>query len=173
MPGQDLVLVINSGSSSVKCKVFAMPGEQVQFSGQVDGIGIGGNGAQALLTAGQSRGLQLERSVDCGDHGRAIELILDLLASDEYGLGNDFSRICVAGHRVVHGGNRFCAPVMVNEPLIDELAGLSELAPLYIPINVLCIRACREKLPKTPMAACFDTAFSHDMPEYARLYPVP
>lgn len=77
------------------------------------------------------------------------------------------------GHRVVHGGESFFKPVVIEGDVVGELETLRELAPLHIPINVECIRACRRLLPDVPMAACFDTAFSHDMPAHTRLYSVP
>lgn len=85
----------------------------------------------------------------------------------------DKQNIRAVGHRVVHGGERFIAPTLLNDAVVEEVESLSHLAPLHNPANVLGIRAGRDSLPDVPHIAVFDTAFHHAMPHHASLYAVP
>jgi acetate kinase len=167
------VLVINSGSSSVKYKLFAMPEQRLLASGQVEGIGIGNAGKKAVLMHRSAQEDEVRQTFECRDHAAAVRRFFEVLSASDSAKPGRQTAVDLIGHRVVHGGSRFVSPVMLREDVIQDLERLSELAPLHLPNNVKCIRACAELLPKTRMAACFDTAFSHDMPDHARLYPVP
>ncbi len=136
-----IILVINSGSSSVKMALIEMA------SGQ----------------------LKAEAMSEClGDVAVVIGQMLDKLL-----LREDKSLISAAGHRVVHGGERFIKPSLLNESTINEIESISYLAPLHNPANLQGIREAMKQLPHIPHIAVFDTAFHHAMPPHASLYAVP
>ncbi|MBS3754363.1 MAG: acetate kinase [Desulfobacterales bacterium] len=167
------VLVINSGSSSVKYKVFSMPEERLLAAGRVENIGIGNSGSKAVLIQNHPDLAQFREGFHCTDHADAVSRILTFLNTEASGLPGGTAEIGMVGHRVVHGGTRFSKPVIISDNVLAGLEQLTGLAPLHIPLNVACIKACREVLPEMPMAACFDTAFSYDLPHKSRFYPVP
>lgn len=167
------VLVVNSGSSSVKFKLFAMPEQSLMASGHVEGIGIGNSGSRALLVCSRPGMDELKEEFECRNHSGAVKRLYEVLILSVPPVAGNGKTVDLIGHRVVHGGERFFEPLMIEDDIIRELESLDELAPLHIPINVMCIRECRKLLPEMPMTACFDTAFSHDMPTHTRLYPVP
>ncbi|MCF8036859.1 MAG: acetate kinase [Desulfobacteraceae bacterium] len=167
------VLVINSGSSSVKYKVFSMPEERLLAAGRVENIGIGNSGSKAVLIQNHPEPGQFREEFHCTDHADAVSRIFAFLDTNDAGMPGGTAEIGMVGHRVVHGGSRFSKPVIISTDVLAGLEQLAELAPLHIPLNVACIKACREVLPETPMAACFDTAFSYDLPHKSRFYPVP
>jgi acetate kinase len=125
------VLVINSGSSSVKYQVISLPSQRVVEKGQRDRVGIAGG--------------------DFADHTEALGDIFTSLP--------DTLTIDVVGHRVVHGGSEFREPVIVSDKVLERLETLSRLAPLHNPPNLDGIRAARSVLPEVPQVAVFDTAF--------------
>ena len=139
------VLVVNSGSSSVKYQVIALPSEEVLDQGHRDRVGIPGG--------------------DFSSHTVAIRDILDALPP---GL-----EVTLVGHRVVHGGSRFVEPVVIDDPVIDAIAELSTLAPLHNPANLEGILAAREVLPDVPHIAVFDTAFFASLDPAAYTYALP
>src|SRR5690606_24266931 len=102
------------------------------------------------------------------DHDAALALLLERLG--EAGLTAD---LAAAGHRVVHGGRAFTAPVRLGDGEIEALAGLVPLAPLHQPHNVAAIRALRARLPDPPQVACFDTAFHATQPPEAARFALP
>ncbi len=167
------VLVINSGSSSVKYKIFSMPEEALLAAGRVENIGIGNSGSKAVLIQNHPDLAQFREEFHCTDHADAVSRILAFLNTAVSGLPGGIAEVGIVGHRVVHGGTRFSKPVIISDDVLAGLEQLTGLAPLHIPLNVACITACMEILPETPMAACFDTAFFHDLPHQSRFYPVP
>lgn len=142
------VLVINSGSSSLKYQVRDTDTQEVEANGQIERIGEGA-GAPA-------------------DHGEAMELVAAALERELAGKPLD-----AVGHRVVHGGERFGEPVLVNNEITRSIERLNPLAPLHNPANVLGIRAITAKWPELPQVAVFDTAFHRTLPEHAWRYAVP
>lgn len=141
-----LVLVINSGSSSLKYQVRETGTDEVLLSGVVERIG----------------------GTEVPDHAAALETVQVHL---QRVLGE--RRIEAVGHRVVHGGERFAAPVLITHEIVRAIERLSPLAPLHNPAAALGIRALLEAWPKLPQVAVFDTAFHRTMPEYAWRYAVP
>jgi len=145
------VLVLNSGSSSIKYQLFAMPEAQVLASGLVERIG-------ELVP----------------DHGVGLRQIMALLTTGANAPLADISELGAVGHRVVHGGERFAETVAIDDDVIDAIAANAALAPLHNPPNLLGIRVARELLgPSVPQVAVFDTAFHHDMPPHAYRYALP
>ncbi|MEV8145559.1 acetate kinase [Specibacter sp. NPDC078709] len=142
------VLVINSGSSSLKYQVRDTDTNEVAANGLIDRIGEGAGGP--------------------ADHGEAMNQVAAALDSELAQKPLD-----AVGHRVVHGGERFSEPVLINNEITRAIERLNPLAPLHNPANVLGIRAITAKWPTMPQVAVFDTAFHRTLPEHAWRYAVP
>lgn len=159
------VLVINSGSSSLKFQIT----DPVEDSPVAVGVvaRIGSQQAEFSLSAGEQKtsGVCMAE-----DHAEAFRVMSDLLA--EAGLGVLQSGVVAIGHRVVHGGQMFSEPAAVNEELLQQVEALTPLAPLHNPANVVGMRAAQELFPGLPQVAVFDTAFFAGLPEDAAIYAV-
>ena len=107
------------------------------------------------------------------EHQTAIEYILGVLTSKEYGAVKSLNEINAVGHRVVHGGEQFNSSVLITDEVIRKIEDCIELAPLHNPPNLAGIRAISELLPEVPQVAVFDTAFHQTMPEHAYMYGIP
>ncbi len=162
------ILVLNSGSSSVKYQVLDMEGEQVLARGMVERIGLAGS---RLKHRKGDRELVVEEEIK--NHSGAIELILKYLTHPEYGAIKDPGEIGAVGHRVVHGGEKFSGSVLITDEVIESIRECIPLAPLHNPANLAGILAAREKLPGKPMVAVFDTAFHQTMPPHSYMYALP
>jgi acetate kinase len=166
----DVVLVVNAGSSSLKFSVYepADGGEPaLLLKGQMEGIGV-----HPHLAARDRDGKSLidksfERS-EIGGHDAAIAAISQFLRSRSADL-----RLLAVGHRVVHGGPDFAAPVLVDAGVLEKLDELSPLAPLHQPGNLAGIRAVAARQPHLPQVACFDTAFHRGHSELAERFALP
>ena len=163
------ILVINSGSSSVKYKFFDTTRRICQAEGQVERIGLAGS----LLHHRRHDGKSLRRGVDALDHARAIEIVISTLLDREHGVIADLREIDAVGHRVAHGGEKFTSSVLVTPEVRESIKECIELAPLHNPHNLRGIDACSSLLPGVPQVAVFDTAFHHTIPKYAYLYALP
>ena len=163
------ILVINSGSSSLKFDVFELGEgrEESLVKGLVEGIGE----ETPKIRLKSAKGKQDPTAIAAVDHkealGAAMEAIRRTLTPD----GEAFVPDAI-GHRVVHGGSQ-CASALVDDALLKILDGYCALAPLHNPPNLTGIRACLELFPGVPNTAVFDTAFHATMPDYARLYGLP
>ena len=151
-----LVLVINSGSSSLKYQVRDVESHSVLTEGLIEKIGMG-NGGEG---DGEIEGPR--------DHAAALEQVD---AAIHEVLGD--RKLDAVGHRVVHGGERFGEPVLIDNEITRAIERLNPLAPLHNPANVLGIRAIARKWPDMPQVAVFDTAFHRTLPEHAWRYAVP
>ncbi|HME78468.1 MAG TPA: acetate kinase [Mycobacterium sp.] len=160
-----VVLVINSGSSSLKYQLVDPDSGASRAVGIVEQIGEQSSSAQ--LDAGKHH---VERVGRVAEHDAALRLAFDLLA--EAGIELTSCGLMAVGHRVVHGGNDFYRPTLVDDALIAKLKELSPLAPLHNPPAVLGIEVARKLLPDTPHVAVFDTAFFHDLPPAAATYAI-
>jgi acetate kinase len=160
------VLAINCGSSSLKFEVVETAAEGRPARGAVERIG-----ADAELSATGPDGQDIRRAVPAADHGRAAHLVLDWLRqAGQLSAGG----IAAVGHRVVHGGDRFVAPVLIDAAVLAAIQALEELAPLHNGPALAAITAARTALdPSVPMVATFDTAFHADMPPRAARYALP
>ena len=158
------ILVINSGSSSVKFQLFDMEdGEHRLVKGIADRIGL--DDSFVRLEGDGADGKR--RAAPLPDHRAALQAMADALRSGPR------REIDGVGHRVVHGGEAFRALILIDEDVLGMLHQLSVLAPLHNPPNILGIEVCREVLPEVPMAAVFDTALHQTMPAKAYLYGLP
>ena len=159
------ILVINSGSSSLKYKLFDMEEERELAAGLIEKIGEAEG--HALLKAGTF----IEHSDPLADHSAAFDLMTrDLVAS---GVITSLKDVDAVGHRVVHGGEKFSAPILINEEVTATIEALIPLAPLHNPANLMGIEAARKAAPGIPHIAVFDTAFHQSMPKHAYLYALP
>lgn len=162
------ILVLNSGSSSLKYQLFNVDGDKydVIAKGVADRIGINGSSIEIKFPNGEKR----KREVELPTHNEAInEVIAELLN----GALNSMDEIDAVGHRVVQGGDIFKNSVLVTDSVIDQIESLAELAPLHNHANVLGIKAVEKLLPKVPQTVVFDTAFHQTMPKEAFLYALP
>jgi acetate kinase len=163
------ILVLNSGSSSVKYQFIETDTRVVLTKGIVERIGMDG----ALLTNRRSDGDEIKITGDILDHTTAIEYILAVLLSKQHGVIREKSEIDAIGHRVVHGGETFTQSVLITPEVIKGIQDNLELAPLHNPHNLRGIQACKIHLPTTPQVAVFDTAFHQQMPQKAYVYGIP
>lgn len=163
------VLVVNSGSSSIKYRLFNMTDESLLAKGLVERIGISGS----LITHYPAGKDIMKKEIDIPDHRRGIELVVEALLNHNHGVIKDISEISAAGHRVVHGGEKYSGSVLINQDVMETLNKYIELAPLHNPPNILGIKVCQELLPDTPQVGVFDTAFHQTIPERAYLYGLP
>ena len=166
------ILVINSGSSSIKFELFNMPSQRVEASGALSRIGevAGVQGAELSLKVG---GTAREVKQPVADHAQGLRLIMDALTDRVHGGLADIRDIGAVGHRVVHGGEAFAAPTLITDEVQQAIEDHVELAPLHNPPNLLGIQVARELLPHAPQVAVFDTAFHQSIPDYAFTYAVP
>lgn len=160
------ILAINAGSSSLKFQLLQMPEEHVTAKGQIDRIGL--SESLFIMKFEQCR---VEKNQDIQNHTEAVSMVLKMLISE--GVVRSFDEIDGIGHRVVHGGEVFSDAVLINDDIIATLEGLSNLAPLHNPANIVGIMEFRKALPNAPAIAVFDTAFHQTMPESSFLYPLP
>ena len=162
------ILVLNSGSSSLKYQLFNVDGEdyKVVAKGLAERIGIDGSKVSIKYADGSKK----EVSVDLPTHNEALNEVFNLLLD---GAIKNLTEITAVGHRIVHGGEIFKSSVVVDEKAIQEISDLSALAPLHNPAGILGIRAVQKALPNVPQVAVFDTAFHQTMPKEAFLYGLP
>jgi acetate kinase len=161
------VLVLNAGSSSVKFSLFeSADGRALSAAtrGQVEGIGVAPR--LEVLDAHSER--ITDRAVAAQDHDGAIAAILDGLAAHA-----GRSMLAGVGHRVVHGGAAWAAPVLIDAGVIAGLTALVPLAPLHQPHDIAAIRAVAARAPDIPQVACFDTAFHRTQPAVAQEFALP
>jgi len=163
------VLVVNSGSSSIKYQLFNMTDESVLAKGLVERIGI----PNAIINHYPSGKNPVISHQDIPNHKVGIKLMMEALLHREYGVIKDVSEISAVGHRVVHGGEKFSGSVLLTDEVMDALRENIELAPLHNPPNILGIEVCKELMPGVPQIGVFDTAFHQTIPECAYLYGIP
>lgn len=160
------VLVVNSGSSSLKCQLIDPDSGASLADGTVERIGE--DSALAGVTVGQREVRRDGPAIV--DHEAALRTAFDLL--DEAGASLDTVNLVAVGHRAVHGGHSFYAPTLVTDELIAKMRELAPLAPLHNPPSVLGMEVARKILPDLPHVAVFDTGFFHDLPAAAATYAI-
>jgi acetate kinase len=159
------VLVVNTGSSSIKYQLFEMDGQKALASGLVERIGEAG--AKLTHRAGEAEPLVVEDRV--ADHSEGFERVFAAFET----AGEPIGELVGIGHRVVHGGDRLTAPTRIDDAAIAAIADQAPLAPLHNPSNLLGIRIAMASFPETPQVAVFDTAFHQSMPPRAWRYALP
>lgn len=163
------ILVINSGSSSVKYKLFDVKDEKELARGMVERIGL----KKSELIHTTLSGKEAKILKEIRDHESAIRLALSFLVDKEHGVINDISEIRAVGHRVVHGGEKFSDSVVITGQVIKVIRSYFKLAPLHNPPNLLGIKVAQKLLPGIKHVAVFDTAFHQTIPPSAYLYGLP
>lgn len=163
------ILVLNCGSSSFKYQLIDMDGEKVLAKGLVERIGIAGSKIKHTKT-GQDA---VNREVDFPNHTTAIKYVMEMLVDKDHGVLGSLDELSAAGHRLVHGGEKFTSSVLVTPEVIKGIEEVIPLAPLHNPANLQGIRAVMEVLPGLPNVVVFDTAFHQTMPSKAFVYGIP
>lgn len=161
------VLVINSGSSSLKYQLIDMETEAVIAKGTCERIGIDGS---KLTHKAKGEETVIER--DMPNHNVAVGLVLNALTDEKTGVISSMQDIDAVGHRAVASGEVFKKPTLVTEETLAKMEELADLAPLHNPPAIVGVKACRALMPKTPMAFVFDTSFHFTMPDYAYMYAI-
>ena len=156
------ILVVNAGSSSLKFAIYADQDERAVARGEVESIG-----SSARLKVVRD-GVQSEQAVGTATVADALRIVVDWIGTDLPGV--EFSAV---GHRIVHGGARFQAPVVLDAAVLDELETLDPLAPLHQPFNLAAVRALRDVFPRAVAIGCFDTAFHAGWQDRARRIALP
>lgn len=162
------ILVINSGSSSLKFQVIDSDTEKVLAKGQCERIGIDG-----IFNYQTDQGVKIKEKYPMANHKEAVDRILTTLVDPERGVISNYSQIDVVGHRLVHGGEKFTGSVVITDEVIKAMRECNDLAPLHNPANIIGVEACRELMPDTLMVGVFDTAFNQTMEPKAFLYGLP
>lgn len=163
------VLVLNSGSSSIKYQFIDTEKKVALAKGLVDRIGMAG----AVLSHQRYDGDKIKIAGEILDHQIAVEYVLGVMLSKNHGVIDDKKDIEAVGHRVVHGGESFTGSVFISDEVVKVLQDNIELAPLHNPPNIKGIQACQRILPDTPQCGVFDTAFHAQMPPKSYLYGIP
>ena len=162
------ILVLNSGSSSLKYQLIDMTNEEVIAKGNFERIGQ--NNSFLTHKVGEEKHL-IECPVE--NHEAAIKVVLEQFTHPEYGVIKDLKEIDAVGHRLVHGGEKFASSVVITDDVIEKVKECIPLAPLHNPAGILGIEACQRLMPGVPMVGVFDTAFHQTMPKENYIYPIP
>ena len=161
------ILVINSGSSSIKFQVFKMPSQEVKCSGLVERIGLD----NAVITY-KVNGDKHEKTTDIPNHKAGLELVAQYLMDPKVGVIQSKDDINAVGHRVVHGGSTFAKTVLIDEAVKEKIKELYSLAPLHNPANLEGILVAENIFSNAKQVAVFDTAFHQTMPQEAYKYAI-
>jgi len=165
------VLVINSGSSSIKYQLFDMTDKRVLAKGLLEQIGEAAGRLTHRSPASTGERVEITREQPIASHQEGFQLIGDVL--NESGTLGDSSELFGIGHRVVHGGEAFQAPALINAKVISTIRALIPLAPLHNPANLAGIEVALKFAPDVPQVAVFDTAFHQSVPSQAFRYALP
>ncbi len=164
-----IILVVNAGSSSLKYQLLDMDGEKVIAKGNCDRIGIGGHIKHTTFD-----GRTVDQDCDFPTHTEAFEKLVEVLTTGDAAVIKSMDEISAVGHRIVQGAEIFDKTTLVTDEVIDQIDGLSELAPVHNHPHALALRACKKVLPaNVPQVVVFDTAFHQTMPEKAYMYGLP
>lgn len=162
------ILVLNSGSSSLKYQVIDTETGEMLVKGYYERIGQVG----AFLTH-KVNGEKHHFEHPAKNHEKAIQFVMKRLTSDHYGVFKSLDELDAIGHRVVHGGEQFKDAVFITDEVIQEIKENAMLAPLHNPAAILGIEACQKVVPNKPMVAVFDTAFHQTISKEKYIYPIP
>jgi acetate kinase len=165
----DAILIVNAGSSSIKCSLFAVSATETKNLRLIYHLEMTGIGTHTTFRAKDAQHqLLTQQDLGTADHETAFSELLQWLKQHEASLN-----LIAAGHRVVHGGVQFTAPVKIDEQILQQLTQLIPLAPLHQPHNLAPIRAFNRLITGLPQVACFDTAFHATKPAVASIFALP
>ncbi|HPJ28384.1 MAG TPA: acetate kinase, partial [Candidatus Sabulitectum sp.] len=162
------ILVINSGSSSIKFQVIDGTCGSMLGSGLIERIGLEQGKMKYKCNGGK---VEFEKPIP--DHETGLAMALEIIVDPDRGAIGSLEEITACGHRVVHGGEKFTSSVLIDEKVLSGLEEVCEMAPLHNPANIMGIRAAMKALPGVPNVAVFDTAFHQTMPMVNYLYGLP
>lgn len=166
------ILVLNSGSSSIKYQLLNMENSQVLTSGLIERIGENSSRMKyKWVTAGSDTEQEAVVTQPIKDHGEGLNLVLESM--QKLGVIKNLEEISGIGHRVVHGGETFRRPVQITDQVISSIREMIPLAPLHNPANLMGIEVARKLCPTVPQVAVFDTAFHSTLPQKAYHYAIP
>ena len=162
------IIILNSGSSSLKFQLFEMPEKKVICSGIIERIGL--KDAQITYkTAHES----IDKVVEVNNYKEGLELLSAYLLDNKIGVLKSPKEVTVVGHRVVHGGSDFTDTTLITEEVKDKIKSLIPLAPLHNPANLQGILVAEEIFTEAKQVAVFDTAYHHTIPVLAHKYAIP
>jgi len=165
-PAQPRILTINGGSSSIKFALFEAGASLRRIlAGGIERIGLP---EATLRVKGLDQADNLSRLVTAPDHTIAVGALMDWI---EQRMGRVV--LTAVGHRVVHGGPKYCDPALITKEMVEELRQLKPFDPEHLPEEIQLTEAFHRRFPDLPQVACFDTAFHHDLPRVAQLLPIP
>lgn len=167
------ILVINTGSSSIKYQLFNMEKQSVLCSGIVEKIGEKTGSLSHKVFPENGSDIEKKYNEPIPDHESGFDMIVNCLMNKEFGVITDRSEISAVGHRVVHGGETFKAPTIINEMVINAIIENIPLAPLHNPSNLTGIEVAISAFPESTQVAVFDTAFHQSIPPHAFIYALP
>lgn len=162
------ILVLNSGSSSIKFQLIEMPEGEVICSGMVERIGLEGSKLHFKTSENQ-----YSENLSIPDHDTGLAKVAEWLMDDEKGVISSTNEIDAVGHRVVHGGSLFSETTVINQKVKEEIKKLFTLAPLHNPANYAGIEVAEKVFSKAKQVAVFDTAFHQTIPEKVHRYAIP
>ena len=165
------IIVVNSGSSSIKYEAFELDGLAAAAKGLLERIGAQDSRLKHKWLTPSGKWEEIVETRHISDHREGISFILEV--SSRARSGGEVPEIFAVGHRVVHGGEKFSRPAIIDDAALRTIEELIPLAPLHNPANVTGIKVMRELLPKVPQVAVFDTAFHQTMPAHAFHYALP
>ncbi|OOG78192.1 acetate/propionate family kinase [Flavobacterium sp. A45] len=162
------IIIINSGSSSIKYQMIDMPANEVICSGMIDRIGLESSNFSYVTNT-----VKVEETLPIANHKIGLQKISQLLMDDKVGVIKSTSEIEAVGHRVVHGGSNFSNTVTITKEVKEKIRQLSDLAPLHNPANLEGINVAEEIFSDAKQVAVFDTAFHQTIPVVAHKYALP
>ncbi len=163
-----IILIINSGSSSIKYQLLEMPSAQVICAGTIERIG-----STESISTFKSQDYKIENISEITNHKEGLKTITALLLDSEKGVLKTTDDIDAIGHRVVHGGSTYTKTTLINEKVKNKIKNLSPLAPLHNPANLVGIEMAEKIFNSAKQIAVFDTAFHGTVPIKAKKYAIP
>ncbi len=160
------ILAVNTGSSSLKFTAYEMPEEKVLMTGTFEKIGL----EDSFYTI-KYNGEKVKKEVFMPTHEKAANLVIEELLNNK--IVDSLEEIKGVGHRVVHGGDRYNGPAIIDNKVIKDIEELAPLAPLHNPAHLIGIKAMQKAIPAATHAVIFDTAFHQTMPKENYIYSVP
>ena len=163
------ILVLNSGSSSIKYQLLDMEQELLLAKGILEKIGFN----ESIVSMINREGKKTKIIKSIPNHLEGIKVIIDALLDTEYGVIETITEIDAVGHRITQGGSYFKSPSLVNDDVKIKIKDCFKLAPLHNPSQFKGILAIEEIIPDAPNIVCFDTVFHQTLPDYAYMYALP